>query len=194
MPDLTTLANVKAALAITNTGFDAAINLLLPQVTALAQSYTGRTLVAANGVNTKTQADVHGSCELFVEYPIRVLTSVHVSTSIPRVYGAAELLVSGTDYFHDDVRGIIRRVAARFPTDPESVQVVYDLGYATIPPDLERAAIEIISTKLFKGAGNLYHIRSEIRGEGEIRDIWLDDVTSSAARTFDAYKDWRLAA
>lgn len=52
------------------------------------------------------------------------------STSFPRAYTSAELLVNGTDYIVDEDKGIIE-FAVKLAGGPQTIKIVYSGGYLT---------------------------------------------------------------
>ena len=198
-PYLTTRTNVKTALGITGTKFDSAIDALLAQVTDLVQTYCRRTFAQAT-YTEYYKAFGEGSTVLVLrQYPVDSVTSVHVSTELPRSYGSDELLTADEDYFLEDAdAGLLERVdGGVWPAKAKATKVVYVAGYSTIPGDLERAAIEIICMKMYKagaGGGNLlYPFQGISQGEGAVTGVRLNDIPPQTREVLDAYRDKRVA-
>lgn len=197
-PYLSTLANVKLALDIDGTADDERINALLASVTVWAESYCDRKFVSASRTEYLNGHD-HAVLNL-PSPPVTALTSVHVSTTWPRAYGSAELLVNGTEYLLTQNQNTAQlwRAGGTWPDGPETVKVIYTSGYTTIPADLERAAIEIITVKLQRGKHQSYHVAGENRGDGSVTyspAIALHDIPIHAKQVLDQYRErGRLAA
>jgi hypothetical protein len=184
-PYLTTRANVKTALMITATDDDGRIDALLAQVTDFFHVYARRNFLSA----TLTQFyNGNGSRVLNLRrYPVSAVTSVHENLDEPRVYGASDLLVANTDYDFNSANGILYRFGGTWPSGWKTVKVVYTGGYATIPGDLERAAIEVIAAKMEKGRTRSYHVTAESHQDGSVSGIVANDLTPSARRVLERY-------
>lgn len=188
-PYLSTRDSVKTALGITGNAEDARIDALLVSVTVFAETYCGRQFFDATYTWFAPVRNT-GISELRPpNTPVAAVTSIHVSTSIPRVYGSAELLVADTDYIVDGDE--IHRIGACWPAGIRTVRVVYDGGYAVIPSDLQRAAEEIIAAKLFKARDHQYHFTSFTRDDGGLAGIRFDDMPDNARMVLDFYRSWR---
>lgn len=195
MADLATLANVKTTLGITSAGDDARINLIIPAVSAWVRTFCGRTFDSATYTDHLDGGD---RAKIFLEEPpVGSITSLHVSTAWPRVYGASQLLVLDTDYtLEDGPAGIVARASGRFPEGPRTVKVVYAGGYSAVPTDLERAVIEVVSVKLQKAKTQTYHLAGENRGDGAVSfidTISQHDVPMHALKVFEAFRLRRAA-
>lgn len=76
-----------------------------------------------------------------------VTTSVWQSTTMPRVYGNAELLVEDTDYFVDREAALLQKAAGWWASGLRTVKATLTGGYLTAngqgaPPQLKHAAID----------------------------------------------------
>ena len=152
MTDFTTAAKVKSFFQIsTNTAIDALLAEILPRITKEIQTICDRELFEAT--YTKYLSG-NGTDTLMVpEYPITEITSIH--DDIDRVYGA-DTLLAATDYiFHagsaNALTGIIKGYYTIFSQGEENIKIVFKAGYATMPGDIEEAAILMI------GADKLFH-------------------------------------
>jgi len=194
MADLTTTAAVKTAFNITGTGFDGIIGALTTPVTKYIESYCGRVFDSATYTEFYEAAGACNKDLLLRVLPVTSVTSVHVSTDLPRVYGATELLVAGEDYIIQLAPGILVRTGGSFWTiSVESIKVIYVAGFATLPEDIVQAAIEIIGTKAMKSHGKLYHISKHDHGDQLIDGIRASDIPATAKATLDLYRDRRAA-
>ncbi|MDX1388946.1 MAG: hypothetical protein R3344_07130 [Acidobacteriota bacterium] len=195
-PYLTTRANVKTAFDIGGTDDDDRIDLLLGAVTDWAKEFCRREFFNATYTEYKHAKGAYATGLLLDEFPVSSVTTVHVSTDLPRVYDSTTLLTADEDYLVDEAAGILYRVdGSTFPQDIRSVKVVYVAGYSTVPGDLERAAIELIGVKLFKGKGKMYHLTTEQRvGEGMVQGIRFDDAPDDCLRVFERYRAHLVAA
>ena len=143
MADLTTRAEVKEALKLTGTTDDAFIDDLIAACTPFCQAITGYTLV--NDAAHVRVLDGEGFDVIDLrERPVNSVTSVW--EDFERVWGSDTLLTAGTDYYLDARNGLLYRANGLPWIDwPQSIKVQMNVGYSTIPKDLERAAIEIVS-------------------------------------------------
>lgn len=148
MAELTTLAAVKRSLRLGGnagaavTDHDDFLNDLIPAATSYCQKKTRRTLVLA--ASTTRIYDGNGSDVIdLVDFPINSIASVH--EDYERAFGASTLLAA-TDYYLDSGNGLLYRAAGTPWIDwPQSIRVAMSVGWSTIPPALERAAIRLIS-------------------------------------------------
>ena len=196
MPDFAVLADVKTAMGIDETGDDSNITALIPQVTALIETMLERPYFDDTNAQTEFPEVKTGySQAIFTDlWPINSITSLHESNAVPRVYGADELLVDGTDYLVDDPRGIIYRVGGNWKWGLKTIQLIYKGGTtaANVDKGLVRAAEMIIMAMLQKGKGRLYHATGDRIGDGEIRGVRFDDVPDTARELIMAHKERRF--
>jgi hypothetical protein len=99
-----------------------------------------------------------------------------------RVY-ATPLAV--TSYVIDDAEaGIIRLDGVAFSKGLKNIKLTYVGGFATIPKDLEEAAIELVWAAREKGVNNLVGVRSRSVADGSVQYVnlgWgslVDDIVS----------------
>lgn len=200
--DFTSAAAVKVALNLPGTsGDDGNIAALVPQATAWLLQEMDRPKFfkshsSGTPVDETTFVRVHegGSAKLFLpRYPNVTITSLWLSTSVPRVYDATTLLTDGTHFLLDAETGIVHRVGGDWPDDPLAVKVTYNGGYDTVPAEMERAAQELIAFWLQKGKDRLYHLTGTQLGDGEVQGVRFD----APQTVIDAcwrYRDLRMAA
>ena len=192
---LATLANYKArcAITITDATRDAALNALIASVSADVAAHCGRVFESGSATEYRNGRGMTG---IYVSrLPVTAVTSVHESVSVPRVYDATTLLVAGTDYDYDDATGKFYRMSGAAWQDGEkAVKIVYTGGYATIPPDLEQAVIEIIRAKYEKGIGGQYHLTGVTSVEGNLNGIVFQDWPPQSREVIERYRMTHLAA
>ncbi len=192
----TSLADVKTALTITQSGDDTNIDALRPQVDDLILQLMLRPKFFENGSDVKEYPWVREKTAaiLLDRYPNGVITTIHESEDIPRVYDATTLLAAGTDYLLDADRGIVYKMAGTWATAEQAVQVDYDGGYVDLaPPDsLVRAAQMIIAAMLQKGKDRIYHATGTELGDGKLQGVRLEDVPDTAMTMILGYRDERL--
>lgn len=188
-PYLTTRDAFKLSWGITRSDDDARIDALLAQVTTLFETTCGRGFALAQ-VTEYPRILGHYLRRVFLARPpYQAMTSLHLSTSVPRVYDSTTLLVEGTDYIVEESSGIVEFQSPREVCGPlmKVVRAIYTGGYDPIPSDLERAAQEVIGVKLDKGKGHLYHVLNESRADGSISGVRFDDITPNAQAVIDRY-------
>ncbi len=140
---LTTLANVKSFLGIktADTAHDDLLSNLIARVTSRAGETFGRTLIQATLTEIK---DGEGRPSVWLSSPpIASVASVHESAD--QVWDA-DSLVDADDYIprlNDASDAELRRKAGvPWLEDFQSLRVIYDGGFSTIPAWLEDAAIK----------------------------------------------------
>lgn len=148
MADLTTLAAVKAYLAITSTGQDALIPALITRESAAVENWTGRsfspvtyTLRALNGTGT--------SMLMLPDTPIQSISFL----SIEGVTVLPAASAQGVGYLIDGTT-IYLASGARFPMGRQNVLCSWVAGYAAVPGPVEQAVIEMVGMDL-KSRDNL---------------------------------------
>lgn len=190
-PYFTTRDRFKTAFAISDDRYDAAIDQLLPQVTEQLQGEFGRTIFEATLTEYPQPLSRCATILLVKNPPITSITSLHVSTDIPRVYDATTLLVNGTDYLlSEDGQWIEFPSPLYFPSGSMSraVQVIYVGGYATVPGDIEEASQRLLAVKLYKATGQLYHLAGENRADGGMSGVRFDDITPNVEAVINRYR------
>jgi hypothetical protein len=177
MSDLTTLANVKAWLAITQNGDDALIARLVTSYSAYIQQWMNRT-IASQSYTEKRNG--HGGYALaLVNYPVTAVSSLLIdNNAIPL---AANSTQSG--YMFDDK--FIYLNGYRFTPGRQNVQVAYTAGYAQTPPELEQAVIELIALR-YKERDRIGHSSKAIGGETV--SFIIKDLPDSVRTILENYK------
>lgn len=177
--DLTTLANVKAELDVT----DGASNIILQRYISSAS------LAASQYCNRIFPVETVSEKFLFPEYWNRMVREgvkpLQLSrwpiVAVTSVTENAILLVENTDYLVDKANGQLTRLdSSAYPRSwsPLPLVVAYSAGYATIPADLEDAVIRMV-TKRFRAKGRDATLKSEsLPG---VRDVTYWIATGSAA-------------
>lgn len=134
--DLTTLANAKQWLGVTGTTDDALLTRLITAVSAWVVGYLNRSVVSA--IYTETHNGNGGDRLLLPNTPITAVTSLSIDglTILPQT-GV------GTSGFTFDDSGIYLN-GYIFSQAKANVVVTYTAGYATVPLDIEQAAIELV--------------------------------------------------
>ncbi len=90
--------------------------------------------------------DGNGTATLFTRnYPINSTSAtieIYIDTDTPRSYGSGDKVSANSILLYSE-EGWIVLLDAAFSEAPQSVKIVYNAGYATIPPDLQQAALEL---------------------------------------------------
>jgi uncharacterized phiE125 gp8 family phage protein len=135
--DLTDLDIVKAWLGVTGTSSDDLLAALITAVSAFIPAYLGRQVLAASYVETYRG---NGQCELLLRnFPITAVASVAFAGQT--VTTAADPVALTSGFLFDD--RLLRLVGYSFPIGLPVV-VSYAAGYATTPPDIGQAALELV--------------------------------------------------
>lgn len=122
------------------TTWDALIDELILQAKGAIDRYCRRDFSSSS----RTEYPRGGSTKITLgNFPISAITSIHESTSVPRVYDATTLLTT-SDYVADLDTGVIERVGT-WARGTRAIQVVYDGGPASVPADVNRAAVKLVA-------------------------------------------------
>jgi hypothetical protein len=136
MADLTTLANVKQDLVVTETANDAQLSRLITEFSTwfLNQINRGALLAASYAEKRNGQG---GDSIVPGFYPVTAVAGVTVNgIQIP---ASPDGVVSG---FVFDELTVYMVGCHRFKKGRQNVQLNYTAGYATVPADVERAVID----------------------------------------------------
>ena len=135
MADLTTLANVKQDLTITETANDAQLSRLITEISEFFINQVNRGALLEAGYSEKRNGNC-GDSIVPRYYPLLAVASVTVNgISIP---ASPDGIQRG--FVFDD--WTIFLVCDRFRKGRGNVQLNYTAGYAVTPPDIERAVID----------------------------------------------------
>ena len=156
---LLSVDELKDHLQVSGSGKDRVLELILNRVTDEIEEYLGRQIVTRTTADPLTRLTEYHTmpaetCELkTLEWPIITVTTVHEDITMPRAYGAAALLVAGTDYeivINAKPRSVIRRIyypglVSQWLTGHRAIKVVYSAGYADTASVPER--IKAVATR-----------------------------------------------
>lgn len=136
---LTTLANVKDWLQITNPSSDALLNRMITAFSDAVANYINRDLGQQSYTITR---DGNGADNMvFINYPVSAVTQLMVNgVAIPPRpgFGANGYVFTPTK---------ITLVGYQFTKGSQNVQLVTVAGFASIPTELEQAVIEWIADR-----------------------------------------------
>lgn len=190
---LCTLAAVKAALNIptATASKDTLITALIDAASDWAERYCGRTFTSATYTeyfSPGSDRRIRKMSEIVPKNsPIISVTSVREDAD--RAFTAADTLLAATDYWNDERRVSLFDDAdwRRFDVGTRTVQLVYVAGYATIPSDVQRAAV-MLTVKLFYDSDRQKQgIAAESLGGTTI--TYTDEDMPKAAKTIlDLYR------
>ena len=186
---LTSLANVKALLGITDTSQDSLLELLINAVTDAIEKTCGRRFKKPASAVTLLLTGT-GSKNLFTnDYPIDTITSIKERKS----FNSFEL-IDATKYYADVNAGIIY-VDFETIKAPLGYEVIYKAGYDPIPNDLDMAAAQMVVREYNQRAGG-GDVQSESLGEYSVTyvpvggagasevDMFIDNTVSKYKRPF----------
>jgi hypothetical protein len=141
--DLTTLADVKAWLKTGQSAFpitdDALLTRLVTAASQYIQSWLNRPIASADYLEVRDGTG--GETLQFACFPVTEVTAVTIDgQTVPRATstGAVGYAFSPTQL---SVRGY------RFSRGLQNIAVSYTAGYATVPPDIAQACIELVSLR-----------------------------------------------
>lgn len=116
-------------------------------------------------------------------FPINSVTSLHVDTD--RQYGAA---TARTDYVTYSDVGKLALTESVFNSGHQSVKIVYNAGFETIPYELAEAALKQIKSAFRKWERNLEEATAEQTETGSITFIDRDEFLPSVKAVLDHYR------
>ncbi len=144
MADLITLEIYKQAKAITGAKDDQRLDIIVSSVNQLVKTYCGNSLIdyATTPYTEYISPDYSGNQITLTEFPVLAISEVWERPQPSESY--VQLLDDGTDYSLDRRSDTLVREGAYWMLGTEAVQVVYTAGYASTPPDLTLALIDLI--------------------------------------------------
>lgn len=171
MADLTSLANAKQWLGLTQNTDDALLTQLIAAASSLVRSYTKRDILLQAYTELR---DGSGGSSLVVEnYPITSISNVVVDGS---VIASNRFNFSGARITFND---------GNFSDGVNNVQVNYSAGFAVVPSDLEQAVIEIVGVK-YRERGRIGQASFSLSGQNV--SLLVDALPASVKLVLDMYK------
>lgn len=159
--DLTSLANVKQWLNITVTTDDALLTRLITAASAFVQTWLDRTIGSATYTEFRDGNDQNRL--MLKNRPVTAVSAVAIN-GVPiqqAVPLAPNQPVQAGWLFSDKM---VYLVGFQFWKGLQNVQIQYTAGFATTPPDIEQATIELISLK-YAGRQRIGQISKNLNGE-----------------------------
>jgi uncharacterized phiE125 gp8 family phage protein len=177
--DLTTLANVKAWLGLSQAADDAGVLArLITAASTNIQSWLNRTIAIASFTEVR---DGTGTPVLMLRHaPVTSITALVIG-------GVAVTAAAGTTDQGYRVAG--RKLLLNtsvFAPGVGNVTVTYQAGYATTPPDLEQAVIELISLR-YKERDRIGHTSKTLAGETVA--FFIGDMPASVKTVLMQYRE-----
>lgn len=170
--DLTTLANAKAWLNVpaSITADDAMLQRLITAASQFVQTYLNRTI--ASTAYTERHTGSGSNTLALPNYPITAVSSVAIrgvpiaaspdGVQVGYVFDDRFLYLIGNVGFSSFPNG----ADGQFPKwPPLGVQVTYTAGFATTPPDVEQAVIELMGLKYGGDRTHFGQVSKSINGE-----------------------------
>lgn len=191
MGNLTTKANVKSFLGITDTSADTFLDFYIPYASAVIENYCNRVFGEATYADEISDGD--GSRTLLTrQWPIIAVTSLYDDTG--RTWGSASLIAT-TDYVVDKRLGLIKLDKLKFFKGVGNVKVTYSAGYKLpgvtggsgdlLPGELEDVCIKLMA-KAHKDRGSVIGLAS-INFEGGTKSF-MTDLPLDIQRVLQRYR------
>lgn len=192
--DLTTLANVKAELNITNGASDTVLGRYISSASQAAMQYCSRVFA----VESLSEQFLPGRSTPMIRSVVQPLQlSRWPLTAVASVTENTVLLAVGTDYLVDPASGQLSRISSNAgfdrPWHTLPLTILYSAGYAEIPADLEDAVIRMV-TKRFSAKGRDPTLKQlNVPGVGE-KSWWIatgadaGNLTPDIADILDNYR------
>lgn len=142
--NLITSAEFKAYAGISSTTQDAAINALIPKVSALVKSVCRTTFVDyLDDSLTETFKSSRNGILLLKELPVTTVSSVEFSEDYGLSYTT---LVEFTDYVVDTETSQVELITVPYAlyTKVNAFKVTYNAGYETLPEDLKLGIFDLM--------------------------------------------------
>ncbi len=175
--DLTTLDNVKAWLGLDQTTDDVLLTRLISAASGFIQKWCCRSFASQDYTEVR---DGTGTRRLaFANYPVTAVTGLVIDgRPIPASAGFGQ-----PGYVFADIMLTLHGFV--FERGLSNVAIAYTAGYASIPLDLEQAAIELISLR-YREIGRI-GIASKSQA-GETTSFITRDMPSSVATALAKYQ------
>ena len=175
--DLTTLANVKAWLGLSQDADNAILARLITGVSLALSQYANRNFMSASYT---INVDGPGGTTLMLrQYPVTAVASVSIDgLALPVSSGVG---VAG--YRFTQSRLIVE--GYRFTKGNANVAVAYTGGFTTVPPDLEQAAIELLALR-YKERERIGHTSKTLAGETV--GFFIGDMPASVKTLMAQYR------
>lgn len=179
MADLTTWLTAKSVLDL-NDSQQTDTERLISIASARADNHTSRRLAAQD---VTLYLDGRGGMSLDVrEHPINSVTSVHMDSG--RDFGSDTEV---TDYDILSERGQLFR-SGGWAKGKQNIKVVCNVGYATVPDDLEESILQLVGYWLQSPNVGWLETGSAEAGGYQTRYVGVLDVPFQIRNVWDAYR------
>lgn len=186
---MTTLAEVKEFLQITEADWDTILSKLISRVSAAFDSYCRRPLKARD---IDVVLDGNGLPWIWLPtYPINSISNLWVSK---KAEWTSDNLVAATDYI---VQEQIGRLSLKpdsdiflFPDVRNSVRIQFNGGYSTVPADLEQACIEEVARRFLFISDKILGRITETGAAGSV-SYETGPFLRTVQSVLTLYRDWR---
>ncbi len=184
MADLTTLVNVKQWLGVTGTADDSLLARLISASSDYITMWLGRDITLQAYISYRDGSD--GRVMILRNYPVVSVSLLSVDgVPIPAaVYSAPGALPSPGFLFDQYSVSLVGGVYS-FTRGIANVYAAYQAGFATVPTEIEQAAIELISLR-YKERDRIGQISKSIGGE--VVSYSQKDISDSIETTLSNYK------
>ena len=175
--DLTSLANVKQWLNINNTNDDALLTRLVTAASQYIQTWLNRQIASQSYTDIK---DGNGKTKIFFnQYPVTAVTNLVIDTvTIPP---SPDGIQPGYTF---DAR-MLYLIGYATCIAQQNVSVTYTAGYATTPPEIEQACIELCAFR-YRERDRIG--QSSVSAAGETTAYTITDMPKSVATILSNYK------
>lgn len=193
--DLITLTDLKDFLGLTDITHDILLSRIIERVSSVFDDETRRKLAARDYTYDSTSADYdpdnavldgNGRDRLALpQYPVNSLSTLKINTF--EIDERADVFSTG--WVLDRKNGIITLAGYLFTEGLSNIDLVYNAGYATVPADLEGAAVEQ-SAWVFKQStpgGALLGVSGKTLADGSIQ-FTSKELLPSVRATIERYK------
>jgi len=157
MGDLTTLANVKAWLSLTETTDDALLAALISAVSNYIQTWLNRTIIEAPYSEARNGI-AGGDTLVLANYPVQSVSSLTIDGQI--IPQSPDYVASG--YWSDDIA--VYLVGYRMTRGRGNVRLSYTAGYSSVPLELAQACTELVALR-YSERDRIGHQSKSLAGE-----------------------------
>jgi hypothetical protein len=181
----TTVAACKVQLGITDTTQDAFLESLVNRSYKILETFLGRKMKEADYVEYYDGPDDESPDTLLLnQWPIIEVESIH--DDLERLFGS-DSLIAASDMVIYKERGLVKlfRNQSCFQRGAQNIKVAYTAGYATMPGDLEDAAIQMVEHMYNRSRTNGFDSAS-LGGKSETYD--KAEIPAAVKRTLRNYK------
>jgi hypothetical protein len=184
--DLVTLAEYKAYAGISSSTQDAAINNVIPKVSALVKNLCRRTFVDYVSDAKIEVTSGNGSSKIYLkEYPVINLSSVEISYDYGQTYTELELY---NQYVFDQEDDALYCTASEtFPKYINGYKITYTGGYEILPEDLKVAVLDLVGYYL-KNDMAIHSPKAPGTNSVQIEYVTSTNLPAHIKRVLDLYR------